>query len=160
MANTAISILADYLGEPEDNTQKLLESLEKAPALSDDARAELLEKLIAAERFNAVRHGYPARVATPRLSDARRLERPSSTSSAPTIHTDPPESPPSVVYLRKRSFFHNVVSVLKLARLALSSGHGTLLYIRSEVHQIQDVSAKLGTVSDVGNRNQPTRLDS
>jgi hypothetical protein len=154
---TAVSILAHHLGVAEDSTKELLEALETAPTLSDQARAELLEKLITAEQFASRREAYPASPETPRLADAPRVDRASfSFSPATPSSSNPSEMARSVVYLREGSLFHNVISVVKFAKVALSSGSGTLLFIR-EQSQASTSAAKIDIDDDTATRNHKSR---
>jgi hypothetical protein len=162
MATTAVSILAHHLRVAEDSTKELLEALETAPTLSDQARAELLERLITAEQFASRREAYPASPETLRLADAPRVDRASfSFSSAAPSSSNPSETARSVVYLREGSLFQNVISVVKFAKVALSCGSGTLLFISSQDSEASTGAAKIDINEDTATRNhKPRNVDS
>jgi len=132
MPSTAVSILANHFGVQEEDTNELLKVLETADCLPDDRRTALLEELVTADNFGPARRTYSAARAIPKLSEAVRLERRAHETSEATTAASYMSLAENVEFLRHGAFFKNVVKVFRVARLALSRGEGTIVYLRSK----------------------------
>jgi hypothetical protein len=150
MGSTAVAILAEQLGVPEENTEELLDALDAAQFLPEDRRSELLEKLVTAEQFGGARRSYSPALPLPKLSEAVRLEHVSSARD-PLRSAPYTEVAKSVALLRHGSFFKNVVTICKLAKVALTFGDGALVYLRPDEH----TALSLGTSSPAVGQNKP-----